>query len=378
MEDTAATANTLQPVQLPATGAPTADFCLQLEHSMLKATWAGAAATQQVLTPQVLQCIVMGVAPILDKEPTLIEVQPAVLQQQVTVVGDTHGQFHDLCRLFELFGHPSTDKVYIFNGDYVDRGAWGVETLLLLLAWKWALPHNVLLLRGNHETNTITRIYGFYAELKAKYGAASKALFTCIRRLFAHLPLAALVQSSTLILHGGLFRAPPKKGKGSKRRRASGVQALTLGSLADLRQASKGGQDPDPERSSKNFIASDVMWSDPVNEPGLRPNEARGCGTVYGPDVTQSFLADNGVRLIIRSHEGPDARDKRQEGDRMPSVDSGYAVDHDTPSEHMLVAVTNTLTMDHATPCEHMLGAMADHPSMQVDWAMCTAAAAAA
>jgi hypothetical protein len=54
------------------------------------------------------------------------------------------------------------------------RGAWGVETLLLLLAWKWALPHNVFLLRGNHETNTITRIYGFYAELKAKYGAASK------------------------------------------------------------------------------------------------------------------------------------------------------------------------------------------------------------
>jgi hypothetical protein len=50
-----------------------------------------------------------------------------------------------------------------------------------------------------------------------------QGLFTSIRRLFAHLPLAALVQSSTLILHGGLFRAPPKKGKGSKRRRASGA-----------------------------------------------------------------------------------------------------------------------------------------------------------
>jgi hypothetical protein len=39
--------------------------------------------------------------------------------------------------------------------------------------------------------------------------------------------------------------------------------------------------------SSKNYVASDVMWSDPVNAPGLRPNDARGCGTVYGPDVTQ-------------------------------------------------------------------------------------------
>lgn len=49
--------------------------------------------------------------------------------------------------------------------------------------------------------------------------------------------------------------------------------------------------------------------------------------------LLQAFLADNGLRLIIRSHEGPDARDKRLEGERMPSVDSGYAVDHDTPSE---------------------------------------------
>jgi hypothetical protein len=74
MEDTAAAATLLEPVQLPAAGAPIADFCLQLECSMLKATWAGVAATQQVLTPQMLQSIVAGVAPTLEKEPTLIEV----------------------------------------------------------------------------------------------------------------------------------------------------------------------------------------------------------------------------------------------------------------------------------------------------------------
>jgi hypothetical protein len=70
----------LQPVELPASSAASAEFCLQLERSMQKATWAGVAATQQVLTPQVLQSIVMGVAPILEKEPTLIEVTAAVLQ----------------------------------------------------------------------------------------------------------------------------------------------------------------------------------------------------------------------------------------------------------------------------------------------------------
>lgn len=55
-------------------------------------------------------------------------------------------------------------------GDFVDRGAWGLETLLLLAAWKLALPDHVLLLRGNHETATCSKLYGFYAELGAKLG----------------------------------------------------------------------------------------------------------------------------------------------------------------------------------------------------------------
>lgn len=56
----------------------------------------------------------------------------------------------------------------------MDRGAWGVEVLALLMAYKWLLPHNVFLIRGNHESNIITQVYGFAAELKAKYGKAAK------------------------------------------------------------------------------------------------------------------------------------------------------------------------------------------------------------
>ena len=46
----------------------------------------------------------------------------------------------------------------------------GLETLVLLAAWKLALPAAVFLLRGNHESATCTLMYGFKGELLAKYG----------------------------------------------------------------------------------------------------------------------------------------------------------------------------------------------------------------
>ena len=41
----------------------------------------------------------------------------------------------------------------------------------MLAAWKLAAPRAVTLLRGNHESATCTAMYGFRAELAAKYGA---------------------------------------------------------------------------------------------------------------------------------------------------------------------------------------------------------------
>ena len=77
------------------------------------------------------------------------------------VCGDIHGQYYDMLRLFEYGGLPS-ESTYLFLGDYVDRGRQGIETICLLYALKIKYPCKVFMLRGNHESASITRIYGFY------------------------------------------------------------------------------------------------------------------------------------------------------------------------------------------------------------------------
>ena len=129
----------------------------------------------------------------------------------------------------------------------------------------------------------------------------------------------------------GLFRRPPpplaRKTIGSKRPRRLPPKAgtpLELGSLSDLRAANKGGMDPDGEEYERaclcvgqrfgipshvlilrfqiideislpntwtgfgtSVVAADILWSDPVADPGLQTNDTRGVGLIFGPDVTQ-------------------------------------------------------------------------------------------
>ena len=106
-----------------------------------------------------------------------------------------------MLRLFEV-GGKCPDTNYLFLGDFVDRGYFSLETILLILALKLRYPDRLHILRGNHECRQITQVYGFYEECLRKYKCSS--VWKIVTDLFDYFPLGALIGNSLLCLHGGL------------------------------------------------------------------------------------------------------------------------------------------------------------------------------
>lgn len=190
-----------------------------------------------------------------------------------TIVGDIHGQFHDLLELF-LVGGDVPDANYVFMGDFVDRGYHSVESFLLLLVLKIKYPQNVALVRGNHESRQITQVYGFYDECLRKYGNPN--VWRYCTDVFDFLPLASVVEEKILCVHAGLSPS-----------------VRTLQQLSEIERRTEV-----PHEGSM----CDLLWSDPENIEGwgLSP---RGAGYLFGEDVVEQFNHANHLELICRSHQ---------------------------------------------------------------------------
>ncbi len=61
------------------------------------------------------------------------------------------------------------DIKLLFLGDYVDRGIYSIEVLIFLYAIKMNYPKDVVMLRGNHESRSLTTHFTFREEVLQKY-----------------------------------------------------------------------------------------------------------------------------------------------------------------------------------------------------------------
>lgn len=200
-------------------------------------------------------------------QPTLVELSPPV-----KIVGDVHGQYSDLIRLFEMCGFPPAAN-YLFLGDYVDRGKQSLETILLLLCYKIKYPENFFLLRGNHECANVTRVYGFYDECKRRCNIKIWKTFIDV---FNCLPIAAIVASKIFCVHGGL--------------------SPSLHSMDEIKRIQRPTDVPD------YGLLNDLLWSDPSDTAVDWEDNERGVSYCFGKSIINDFLVRYDMDLICRAH----------------------------------------------------------------------------
>ncbi|CAD6198368.1 unnamed protein product [Caenorhabditis auriculariae] len=217
--------------------------------------------------------ILIEIFAFLRAQPTMVEISVPE-KQKFTICGDVHGQFFDLCNIFDINGLPSEKNPYLFNGDFVDRGSFSVETIFTMFGFKLLYPNHFFLSRGNHESDVMNKMYGFEGEVKKKYSQQMSDFFT---EIFCHLPLCHLINSKIFVCHGGLFKE-------------DGV------TLDDIKKTDRVRQPPD------EGIMCDLLWSDPQPLNGRCPSK-RGVGCQFGPDVTVRWCKENKVDYVVRSHE---------------------------------------------------------------------------
>ena len=234
---------------------------------LVDAGYAGKVTKTVCLKNAEITAICSAARELFLSQPALLELSPPV-----KIVGDVHGQYTDLIRLFEMCGFPPNSN-FLFLGDYVDRGKQSLETILLLLCYKLRYPENFFLLRGNHECANVTRVYGFYDECKRRCNVKVWKTFI---DTFNVLPIASIVAGKIFCVHGGL--------------------SPSLSHMDDIRNIARPTDVPD------YGLLNDLLWSDPADmEADWEANE-RGVSYCFGKKVIMEFLQKHDFDLVCRAH----------------------------------------------------------------------------
>lgn len=204
-----------------------------------------------------------------EQEPNVLEIH-----SPLTVIGDLHGHLLDLLRILKLHHLPPIAR-YLFLGDFVDRGEFSSETLILVLTLKLLYPEDVFIIRGNHEFGSICDHYQFFSELQLTYRDSS--LSELFINMFSYIPLAADIDNFIFAVHGGI-----------------GPSLLFIEQIRSL---------PKPLLDFELPLVQEILWSDPTTDTQTYGKSTRGLGVLFGQQSLMNFLDRTNFTFMVRGHQ---------------------------------------------------------------------------
>jgi len=222
-----------------------------------------------------------------DSKPNVVRIP----EYNTIYVGDLHGDFQSAQAIRNLFMKSPDDSV-VFLGDYADRGPHQVETFNLVMSMAIQYPERILMLRGNHESNKVARMYGFFDVVRAQY---TVDLFNAYCEVFKSLPLAGISKNGIFSCHGGI----PER----------------VDTLDQIQSVERRSVDLDKP------VVYQLAWNDPVDGDFHFRSNRRGGGTrTFGRLAFDQFVKRMNIKLMIRAHEVFSDGYRRFFGGRLISV----------------------------------------------------------
>ncbi|KAK0598808.1 hypothetical protein LWI29_038155 [Acer saccharum] len=283
-QDPSVQASSMPSISWPQNGCITLEWIRVLISTFKWASWKDPKDFWNLMPVAVVIKLIEAAYKIMEDEENCVKIYVEDEEDsEIVVVGDIHGQFHDLISLFEQnAGFPSYHRYFVFN------------------------------------------------EVCTKFGKKDcKIVYEGFLDCFKALPLASIIANSVYTTHGGLFRSAcsfnAQPSKGMKKRKLNTLPLGSMGTLEELAFVNRF-----LENVPEYGILTDVLWSNPSSDSRIKENTDGVCGGIFwGPDYTETFLRENHLKLIIRLHEGPDARAGQ---DDYRNMLNGYCKDHDVAS----------------------------------------------
>ncbi|EAY11806.1 Ser/Thr protein phosphatase, putative [Trichomonas vaginalis G3] len=222
-----------------------------------------------LISAELAESLVKETITVLQNKPSLVRIDAPCY-----VVGDIHGNLYDLIQILSMAKLPPYSR-YVFLGDYVDRGQFSYEVVMLLFALQCQFPNDVILLRGNHKFADTNSVYSFFDEMSILENG--KYLYDQINKAFEWLPIAAIVQNKIFCVHGGL---------------SSG-----LNGISQIEKIIR------PIKTCEDELIADLMWSDPTTETKTFARSTRGLGISYGYNLVEDYLNKNKLTSVLRGHQ---------------------------------------------------------------------------
>lgn len=227
-----------------------------------------------------VQSLLEKVNKILKEEPSYKELP---LDKPIVFVGDTHGDYETTKKVIKKF---SKTHLLVFLGDYVDISPYdqgSLKNITYLLEQKVKRPENIILLRGNHEFETMFKFFGFGRELSA-IDNFQKDFQKSFEDVFSNMPYAAYTKRGIVCMHGGL---------------------PDISSVDELESLPKG---------VKKFLTDDticqIVWNDNIrysyvrlSPKGTKAKRWRGSAFLYGEPFFSEKMNILGKNVLVRAHD---------------------------------------------------------------------------